>query len=51
MISWALAHGLAVLARDGALWSSGEDGQYSNAELAYHLVDLFTQRLKRHAQP
>ena len=45
MISWALAHGLAVLARDGALRSASEDGQHSNGELAYHLVDVFTQRL------
>ena len=50
MISWALAHGLAVLVRDGALRSASEHGQHSNAELAYHLVDVFTQRLKQLAQ-
>jgi AcrR family transcriptional regulator len=52
MISWALAHGLAVLTRDGALQSATDGGQRGNAELACHLVDVFTQRLaKEHTQP
>jgi AcrR family transcriptional regulator len=52
MISWALAHGLAVLTRDGALESASRAGQSGSAELACHLVDVFTQRLtQEHAQP
>jgi AcrR family transcriptional regulator len=45
MISWALAHGLAVLTRDGALQSASPGGQRGSAELACHLVDVFTGRL------
>jgi AcrR family transcriptional regulator len=45
MISWALAHGLAVLTRDGALRSAGDGGPRGSAELACHLVDVFTRRL------
>jgi AcrR family transcriptional regulator len=45
MISWALAHGLAVLTRDGALRSASHGRQAGRAELACHLVDVFTQRL------
>jgi AcrR family transcriptional regulator len=52
MISWALAHGLAVLARDGALAPAGRDTQPDSAELARHLVDVFAQRVAReHTQP
>jgi hypothetical protein len=52
LISWALAHGLAVLTRDGALQSASHDGQHGSAELARHLVDVFTERLtEQHAQP
>jgi AcrR family transcriptional regulator len=52
MISWALAHGLAVLARDGALQSASPGGQRGSAELACHLVDVFTERLTgQDAQP
>jgi AcrR family transcriptional regulator len=52
MISWALAHGLAVLTRDGALPSASHGGQRGSAELACHLVDVFTGRLTgQHAQP
>jgi AcrR family transcriptional regulator len=52
MISWALAHGLAVLTRDGPLQSPSHGGQRGSAELAYHLVDVFTQRFtEEHAQP
>jgi AcrR family transcriptional regulator len=52
MISWALAHGLAVLTRDGALQSASHGGQRGGAELACHLVDVFTKRLtQEHTQP
>jgi AcrR family transcriptional regulator len=52
MISWALAHGLAVLTRDGALRSASHDWQRGSAELACHLVDVFTERLtEEHTQP
>jgi AcrR family transcriptional regulator len=52
LISWALAHGLAVLSRDGALQPASHGGQRGSAELAYHLVDVFTERLTRpHAEP
>ena len=52
MISWALAHGLSVLTRDGALQSATDGRQHGSAELACHLVDVFTQRLtEQHAQP
>jgi AcrR family transcriptional regulator len=52
LISWALAHGLAVLARDGALQPATHGGQRGSAELACHLIDVFTQRLTRqHTQP
>ena len=52
MISWALAHGLAVLTRDGALQPPGPGGQRSSAELACDLVDAFTRRLtEEHACP
>lgn len=45
MISWALAHGLAVLTRDGALQPATHGGYPADAELACHLVDAFTRRL------
>ena len=52
LISWALAHGLAVLTRDGALQPASHGEQHGSAELACHLIDVFTQRLtRRHAQP
>jgi AcrR family transcriptional regulator len=52
LISWALAHGLAVLSRDGALQTASPGGQRGSAELACHLVDVFTERLiPQHAQP
>jgi AcrR family transcriptional regulator len=52
MISWALAHGLAVLTRDGALQSASHGGQRGSPGLACHLVDVFTERLTgEHAQP
>ena len=47
LISWALAHGLAILSRDGALQSASHGGQRGSAELACHLVDVFTERLTR----
>jgi AcrR family transcriptional regulator len=51
LIGWALAHGLAVLARDGALQPASDDGQPGSAKLACHLVDVFTERLtQQHAQ-
>jgi AcrR family transcriptional regulator len=49
MISWALAHGLAVLTRDGALNSASPGGHSAGAELACHLVDAYTRRIT--AQP
>jgi AcrR family transcriptional regulator len=52
LISWALAHGLAVLSRDGALQPASHARQDGSAELACHLVDVFTQRLtEEHAPP
>jgi AcrR family transcriptional regulator len=45
MISWALAHGLAVLTRDGALRPARDGGQHGTAGFACHLVDVFTERL------
>jgi AcrR family transcriptional regulator len=52
LISWALAHGLAVLSRDGALQPASHGGQRGSAELACHLVDVFIERLTRqHPQP
>jgi AcrR family transcriptional regulator len=47
LISWALAHGLAVLTRDGALQPASNGEQHASAELACHLVDVFTERLTR----
>jgi AcrR family transcriptional regulator len=52
LISWALAHGLAVLSRDGALQPASHDGQRGSTQLACHLVDVFIERLTRqHVQP
>jgi AcrR family transcriptional regulator len=52
LISWALAHGLAVLSRDGALQPASHGGQRDSADLACHLVDVFIELLTRqHAQP
>jgi AcrR family transcriptional regulator len=43
LISWALAHGLVVLARDGALGSSaGSDDPAAAAELARQLAGVFS---------
>jgi AcrR family transcriptional regulator len=43
LISWALVHGLVVLARDGALQSAATTQAINAAELAHTLADLFTQ--------
>lgn len=43
LISWALVHGLVVLARDGALQAAATPQAASAAELAHALTDLFTQ--------
>jgi AcrR family transcriptional regulator len=43
LISWALVHGLVVLARDGALQSAATPQAINAAELAHTLADLFTQ--------
>jgi len=43
LISWALVHGLVVLARDGALQAAATPPATSAAELAHSLADLFTQ--------
>jgi AcrR family transcriptional regulator len=52
MISWALAHGLAVLTRDGALQTPSHGSEHGSADLACHLIDIFTQRLTHdHAEP
>jgi hypothetical protein len=51
MISWALAHGLAVLTRDGALRPASHGGSPGSAELACHLVDVFTERLTQGHTP
>ena len=43
LISWALVHGLVVLARDGALQAAATPQTTNAAELAHTLTDLFTQ--------
>jgi len=43
LISWALGHGLVVLARDGALQAAATPQAASAAELAHSLAELFTQ--------
>jgi AcrR family transcriptional regulator len=43
LISWALVHGLVVLARDGALQAAAASQAGSGSELAHTLTDLFTQ--------
>jgi AcrR family transcriptional regulator len=43
LISWALVHGLVVLARDGALEAAATPQAVNAAELTYTLTDLFTQ--------
>jgi AcrR family transcriptional regulator len=43
LISWALVHGLVVLARDGALQSAAEPRSTDAAELARGLADLFAR--------
>jgi AcrR family transcriptional regulator len=43
LISWALVHGLVVLARDGALQSAAAPTLTDAAELARGLADLFAQ--------
>ncbi len=42
LISWALVHGLVVLARDGALQAAATPSVTDPAELAHTLADLFT---------
>ena len=43
LISWALVHGLVVLARDGALQAATTPPATNGAELAHTLTDLFTR--------
>jgi hypothetical protein len=43
LISWALVHGLVVLARDGALGAAAASKDGDGSELAHALTDLFTQ--------
>jgi AcrR family transcriptional regulator len=43
LISWALVHGLVVLARDGVLDAAAAPQATNAAELAHTLTDLFTQ--------
>jgi AcrR family transcriptional regulator len=43
LISWALVHGLVVLARDGAPQAAATAPVTDSAELAHTLADLFTQ--------
>lgn len=45
LISWALAHGLTVLARDGALQSATNSAPGTGADLARGLADAFTERI------
>jgi AcrR family transcriptional regulator len=45
LISWALAHGLAVLARDGALRTAAGAKNRAAADLAHTLVHLFAEYL------
>lgn len=42
LVSWALVHGLVVLARDGALQAAATPPVTDPAELAHTLADLFT---------
>jgi AcrR family transcriptional regulator len=42
LISWALVHGLVVLARDGALQAAAAPHATSAGDLAHALTDLFT---------
>jgi AcrR family transcriptional regulator len=51
MISWALAHGLAVLTRDGALHLASQPRDRADDKLAYHLVDVFTRLLTEDDAP
>ena len=43
LISWALVHGLVVLARDGALQAAATPPATNAAEIAHTLTDLFTR--------
>jgi AcrR family transcriptional regulator len=43
LISWALVHGLVVLARDGALQAAATPPPTDAAELVHTLTDLFTR--------
>lgn len=43
LISWALVHGLVVLARDGALQAAATPRASNAAEIAHTLTDLFTK--------
>ena len=43
LLSWALVHGLVVLARDGALEAAAAPPAGSGAELAHALTGLFAQ--------
>jgi hypothetical protein len=45
LISWALVHGLVVLARDGALQAAATPQATNAAEIAHTLVDLFAQHV------
>lgn len=46
LISWALAHGLVVLARDGALQAAtGADSPDATARIAKELTDVFDTRV------
>jgi AcrR family transcriptional regulator len=43
LISWALVHGLVVLARGGALQAAATPADTDSSELAHELADLFTR--------
>lgn len=45
LISWALAHGLAVLARDGALQTAAATDDRDVADLVHTLIDLFSEHV------
>lgn len=45
LISWALAHGLVVLARDGALQRTAGAADGDVADLAHTLTDLFAEHV------
>jgi len=50
LLSWAVAHGLTVLARDGALQAASGHFPDAGATLARDLADAFTERVTNHKE-